>query len=454
MSETKLAVIVLAAGKGTRMRSRWPKVMHAVAGRSMVRHVLDALAPLAPDSTLVVVGPDMPEVPAEVAPAATVVQEQRLGTGHAVLVAETALGNIASDPEAEIVVALGDTPLVTSGTFDRLRRRRHEAGADLALLGFRAQEPGSYGRLIRDEADRLTRIVEAKDATEAERAVDLCNGGLLCARASILFDLLHRVGNDNAKGEYYLTDIVALANGAGLTVTHALAPADEIQGVNSRHDLAQAEAAMQSRLRHAAMTCGATLVAPETVTLSADTVLAPDVLVQPHVVFGPGVTVGEGAEIKAFSHLEGAQVAAGATIGPYARLRPGTQVGEGARVGNFVEIKNARLGTGAKANHLSYLGDADVAEDANIGAGTITCNYDGFLKARTRIGAGAFIGSNTALVAPVTIGDGAIVGAGSTLTQDVPADALALARVGQTNREDAASRFRAARSVLKRSHDT
>ena len=449
MNQPKLAVIVLAAGQGTRMRSRRPKVLHPVAGRPMIRHVLDALAPLGAAHTVVVVGPDMGDVAEAVAPAPTVVQGEPLGTGHAVLAAAESLGALAGDPEAEVVVALGDTPLVTSNTFDRLRRRRAEVGADIAVLGFHPDEPGGYGRLICDQAGRLRRIVEAKDATPEERAVGACHAGMVCARASVLFDLLGRVDNANAKGEYYLTDIVALADRAGLTATHAVAPASELQGVNTRIDLAAAEAAMQDRLRHAAMTCGATLVAPETVTLAADTLLEPDTVVHPNVVFGPGVRVGEGAEILSFSHLAGAHVAAGATIGPYARLRPGSDIGPHARVGNFVEVKNARLAAGAKANHLSYLGDAEVAEGANIGAGTITCNYDGYAKARTAIGAGAFIGSNTALVAPVTIGRGAIVGAGSTITKDVPADALALGRGRQTTRADAARRFRELREGSK-----
>jgi bifunctional UDP-N-acetylglucosamine pyrophosphorylase/glucosamine-1-phosphate N-acetyltransferase len=449
MSQPNLAVIVLAAGQGTRMRSRRPKVLHAVAGKPMIRHVLDALAPLEPARTVVVVGPGMPELTEAVAPAETVVQDERLGTGHAVLTAEAALGARAGDPDTEVLVALGDTPLVTPGTFDRLRRRRAEADADIAVLGFHPEDPGGYGRLICDDAGRLRRIVEAKDATPEELAVGACHAGMVCARAPALFDLLRRVDNANAKGEYYLTDIVALADGAGLTATHAVAPATELQGVNSRIDLAAAEAAMQHRLRHAAMTCGATLVAPETVTLAADTLLEPDVVVHPHVVFGPGVRVGEGAEIESFSHLVGAQVAAGAKIGPYARLRPGSEIGPEARVGNFVEVKNARLAAGAKANHLSYLGDAEVAEGANIGAGTITCNYDGYTKARTAIGAGAFIGSNTALVAPVTVGQGAIVGAGSTITRDVPDDALALGRGEQRNRDAAARRFRELRKGAK-----
>jgi bifunctional UDP-N-acetylglucosamine pyrophosphorylase/glucosamine-1-phosphate N-acetyltransferase len=446
----KLAVVVLAAGKGTRMRSRHPKVMHAVAGRPMIRHVLDALEPLAAAQSVVVLGPDMPALAEAVRPAIPVVQEERLGTGHAVLTAESVLGDLAADPDAEVLVALGDTPLVTSETFERLRRARRDTRADLAVLGFRPAEPGAYGRLICDAEGGLKRIVEAKDASDAERAVDLCNAGMICIAAPLLFDLLRRVGNENAKGEYYLTDIVGLAVADGRRASYALAPEAEVQGVNSRADLAAAEAAMQTRLRQAAMTCGATLVAPESVTLCADTVLAPDVVVHPHVVFGPGVTVGEGAEIKSFSHIEGARIAAGARIGPHARLRPGAEIGEAARVGNFVEVKNARLGPGAKANHLSYLGDAEVDEGANIGAGTITCNYDGFQKARTSIGAGAFIGSNTALVAPVRVGTGAIVGAGSTITADVPDDGLALARATQTTRKGAAARFRELRVSLKR----
>lgn len=449
MTDSTLGVVVLAAGAGTRMRSRMPKVLHSVAGRSMLGHVLDAAGGLDPARVVVVVGPDMDAVAKAAEPHETVVQQERLGTGHAVQMAQETLGGLAADPAAEILIVYGDTPLVTAETLQGLRDVRAHEGAALAVLGFRAAEPGGYGRLVCDDAGKVSRIVEAKDATPAELAIDLCNAGLLCARADALFRLLARVDNDNAKGEYYLTDVVALAARAGERAVYALAPEAEVQGVNSRLELAQAEAGMQARLRARAMKNGVTMIAPETVMLCHDTDLAPDVIVHPNVVFGPGVRVAEAAEIKSFSHLEGAELAAGAVVGPFARLRPGTVVGPDARVGNFVEMKNATLGVGAKANHLSYLGDTQVGEGANIGAGTITCNYDGFLKSRTEIGAGAFIGSNTALVAPVNVGAGAIVGAGSTITSDVPADALAIARGTQSNRDQAAKRFRSLRQRQK-----
>lgn len=447
MAESKLAVVVLAAGRGTRMRSDAAKVLHPLAGRAMLDYVLDAATALGPVRLTVVVGPGMSDVADAAAPHASVIQRQRLGTGHAVLAARATLGPLADDAEADVLVLCGDTPLITSDVLARLRTARD--GHGLAVLGFRAQAPGGYGRLIREESGELARIVEAKDADEAELAVDVCNAGILCARAPLLFRLLEQVGNDNAAGEYYLSDVVALARAAGERCALALADEASVQGVNTRAELARAEAAMQARLRARAMAAGASLVAPETVFLAHDTELAADVVVQPHVVFGPGVRVAAGAEIKSFTHLEGAQVAAGAVVGPYARLRPGAAVGEDARVGNFVEMKNATLARGAKANHLTYLGDVEIGEDVNIGAGTITCNYDGFAKHRTVIGAGAFIGSNTALVAPVTVGSGAIVGAGSTITRDVPADAVSLARSAQAERPQAARRLRASRQRPK-----
>jgi len=449
MTDSTLGVVVLAAGQGTRMRSRLPKVLHPLAGRAMLGHVLDAVATLDPARVVVVVGPGMEEVAEAARPYPTVVQQERLGTAHAVRTAREALGDLVDNPAGEVLVVYGDTPLVTGETLRGLREVRAHAGAALAVLGFRARDPGGYGRLICDDTGQVARIVEARDASAAEQAIDLCNAGLLCARAAVLFRLLARVGNDNAKGEYYLTDVVGLAAAGGEGAVYALASEDEVQGVNSRAELAQAEAGMQQRLRARAMAAGVTLVAPETVTLCHDTRIEPDVVVHPHVVFGPGVTVAEGAEIKSFSHLEGATVGPGAVVGPFARLRPGAVLEADSRVGNFVEVKNASLGRGAKANHLSYLGDAAVGEGANIGAGTITCNYDGFLKSRTEIGAGAFIGSNTALVAPVRVGAGAIVGAGSTITSDVPDDALGLARGTQVNREQAARRFRSLRQRAK-----
>ena len=444
-----LGVVVLAAGRGTRMRARRPKVLHGIAGKAMLRHVLDAVEQLQPARCVVVVGPGQAAVADAAAPHATAEQTERLGTGHAVQAAHAALGDLAADPHAEVLVICGDTPLLTAETLAGLRRARAAQNAELAVLGFRAADPGAYGRLVLDGDGFVQRIVEAKDARAGELAIDRCNAGVLLARADLLFEALARVTNDNAKGEYYLTDVVGILRGDGARIAVELGPEAEMQGVNSRADLAAAEAHMQARLRTRALDHGVSLVAPETVFLSHDTALAPDVTVEPHVVFGPGVSVAEGATIKAFSHLEGAYVGAGAQVGPYARLRPGTVLGEGSRVGNFVETKNAELGAGAKANHLTYLGDTVVGAAANIGAGTITCNYDGVLKHRTEIGAGAFIGSNSALVAPVRIGAGAIVGAGATLTQDVADDALAVARAQQRSVAGGGARFRAAREADK-----
>ncbi len=452
-SPRPLGIVVLAAGQGTRMRSSRPKVLHQVAGKAMLRHVLDAVDALQPERCVVVVGPGQGEVAKAAAPHATAEQTERLGTGHAVQAAHAALGDLAADPQAEVLVTCGDTPLLTAETLAGLRRARVAQDAGMAVLGFQAADPGAYGRLVMDDTGLLQRIVEAKDASASERAIDLCNAGVLLARADILFESLARVTNDNAKGEYYLTDVVGIARGDGERVAVALAAEAEMQGVNSRADLAAAEAGMQQRLRAAAMASGVTLSAPETVFLSHDTALAADVMVEPHVVFGPGVEVAEGATIKAFSHLEGARVGAGAQVGPYARLRPGTVLGSNSRIGNFVETKNTELGAGAKANHLTYLGDTVVGAAANIGAGTITCNYDGFLKHRTQIGEGAFIGSNSALVAPVSVGAGAIVGAGSTLTQDVDADALAVARGQQKTVAGGGARFRASRQADKARRD-
>ncbi|WP_374449513.1 bifunctional UDP-N-acetylglucosamine diphosphorylase/glucosamine-1-phosphate N-acetyltransferase GlmU [Stella sp.] len=436
--------VVLAAGEGTRMKSSLPKVMHPVAGRPMVGHVLDAVAGAGIGRVAVVIGPGMERLARWVAPHPTAVQSERRGTAHAVLAARAEIAAGADD----LLVVFGDTPLVSPGTIAGLLAERRR-GAAVAVLGFRPADPSPYGRFVLDAAGGLERIVEARDATEAERRIGLCNAGLMAIDGARALDLLDRVGCDNAKGEYYLTDLVAVARGLGLPCRFAEAPEAELMGVNTRLDLARAEAAMQERLRRRAMAEGATLIAPETVFLAADTRLGRDVTVHPHVVFGPGVTVADGAEIRSFSHLEQATVGAGALVGPFARLRPGAELGEGAHVGNFVEIKAATLGAGAKANHLAYIGDASVGAGANIGAGTITCNYDGFAKYRTDIGAGAFIGSNTALVAPVTVGAGAIVGAGSVVTEPVPDDAIAIARARQTTRTGQAPAYRALRRARR-----
>ena len=421
------AAILLAAGQGTRMKSGLPKVMHTLAGRPMIQHLLAACAPVF-GRIIVVVGPGMPQLERAVAPHATVVQAERLGTGHAARMAAPLLDGF----EGDVAVLYGDNPLVTTATIERLLAAR--AAADLALLAMRPADPGRYGRVVTDAAGEVARIVEWADATEAERAIPLCNAGVVCAAWRDLSRWLAGLGRANRQGEYYLTDVVAAARAEGRRCRAVEAPEAELRGINTRVELAAAEAEIQARLREAAMLGGATLVRPETVHLAHDTVLGRDVLVEPHVVFAPGVTVEEGAMIRAFSHLEGCVVRAGAIVGPYARIRPGSEVGAGAHVGNFVELKAAALGAGAKANHLSYIGDATVGEGANIGAGTITCNYDGARKHRTEIGAHAFVGSNTALVAPVRVGTHAVVGAGSTVTEEVPDGALAIARGRQVNK--------------------
>ncbi len=436
-----LSVIVLAAGKGTRMKSDLHKVLHPLAGRPMLLHLLDSVAALEPTKSVVVVGAGREQVEAAVAPIGVSVahQAEQLGTGHAVRMAEAALGGFAGD----VLILYGDVPLVTTATMRRMIERLHGADSPAAVvLGFRPADPAAYGRVIAGADGRIDRMVEYKDASPEERAVTLCNSGLMAVRGEDLFALLARVGNDNAAGEFYLPDIVMLAAGDGRASAVIETDADEVAGVNSRGELAVVELAWQQRRRAQAMADGVSLIAPETVWFSHDTALGRDVIIEPNVVFGPGVSVADKVTIHAFSHLEGATVATGASVGPYARLRPGAVMEEGSRVGNFVEMKKAVLGKGAKANHLTYLGDADVGAGANIGAGTITCNYDGFFKYKTKIGAGAFIGSNSALVAPVTIGDGAIVGAGSTLTADVEADALALVRPPQTAKPGWAAKFR------------
>jgi bifunctional UDP-N-acetylglucosamine pyrophosphorylase/glucosamine-1-phosphate N-acetyltransferase len=445
-SADRIAAIILAAGKGTRMKSALPKVMHRIAGRSMVGHVLANLAPLQPDRVAVVVAPDMDLVKREVAPAPVAIQAEQLGTGHAVRSAREALGAFAGT----VLILFGDTPFVSTATLQKLVERR--AAKDepaVVVLGMRPADAGAYGRLVLDRQGNLERIVEFKEATATERAINLCNSGVMAVDGTILWTLLDLIRNDNAKGEYYLTDIVALARADGRECAVVEAPESELLGVNSRAELAMAEALYQDQRRVAVMEEGATLLDPKTVYFTADTKLGRDVVVGPHVVFGPGVIVADNVDIRAFCHIEGANIAEGAVIGPFARLRPGTEIGAEAHIGNFVEVKNSVIGAGAKANHLSYLGDADVGPKSNIGAGTITCNYDGFLKARTDIGAEAFIGSNSALVAPVKIGAGAIVGAGSVITRDVEADAIAVARGEQVSRAGRAREFRAQRQKLK-----
>ena len=450
MTDTPLAAVILAAGKGTRMKSDRHKVLHPIAGRPMLMHLLASVDALGPSATVIVVGSGREQLEAALVghSVSIAVQDPQLGTGHAVQQAEAGLANFSGD----VLILYGDVPLVSTATMARMIERLHAPDAPAAVvLAFRPDDAAAYGRIIADDGGVIDRMVEFKDASPAERAVTLCNSGLMAVRSADLFALLARVGNANAAGEYYLPDIVMLAAADGRRSAVIETDADEVAGVNSRGELATVEAAWQARRRAQAMADGVTLIAPETVWFSHDTEIERDVTIAPNVVFGPGVTIGQGAMIHAFSHIEGATVAEGAEIGPYARLRPGAEIGVKAKVGNFVEVKKARLGAGAKANHLSYIGDADIGPAANIGAGTITCNYDGFFKYRTSIGAGAFIGSNSALVAPVSIGANAIVGAGSVVTRDVAADALAVARGEQSERPGWAARFRAAMSAKKKS---
>ncbi|MCJ2066863.1 bifunctional UDP-N-acetylglucosamine diphosphorylase/glucosamine-1-phosphate N-acetyltransferase GlmU [Methylobacterium sp. J-088] len=421
-----LTAIVLAAGKGTRMRSDLPKVLHRIAGRSMLGHVLAAVQAAGAGRIAVVAEPGRDDVAAEIAKAAPGAQifpqAERLGTAHAVLAAR----DVLADPDDDVVIAFGDTPLVTAETLLRLRAPLAE-GAAIAVLAFESPSPAGYGRVL-TEGSRVLAIREEKDASAAERAVTLCNAGLMVLSGRHALSLLTRIGNDNAAGEYYLPDAVALAVADGLSVTVVPVDESEAQGVNDRVQLSVAEAAIQGRLRRNAMLGGATLIAPETVFLSYDTMLGRDVMVEPNVVFGPGVRIGDSCTVRSFAHLTETELKAGVRIGPFVRLRGHAVLETGAELGNFVELKNARMGAGAKAAHLTYLGDADIGAKANIGAGTITCNYDGVLKHRTTIGAHAFIGSNAALVAPVTVGEGAYVASGSVITDDVPADAMAVAR--------------------------
>jgi bifunctional UDP-N-acetylglucosamine pyrophosphorylase/glucosamine-1-phosphate N-acetyltransferase len=445
MSGRTCLTIVLAAGEGTRMRSSRPKVLHEVAGRSLLGHVLTGAANT---SIAVVVGPQHDNVAADArayAPRAqSFVQAQRLGTAHAVLAAKAA---IEQGPD-DILVVFGDTPLILPQTLDKLRTAL-AGGAAVAVLGFRPADPTGYGRLV-TEGSELMAIVEHADATEKQRAIPLCNGGLMAFDGKLALQILERIGNDNRKGEFYLTDAVKIAREMkGKTVALEVTE-DEVSGINTKAQLAATEATMQQRLRQAALDAGVTLVAPETVHLAADTKLGRDVTIEPYVVFGPAVTVEDGATIRSFSHLAGAHVGKNAIVGPYARLRPGAKLEADVHIGNFVEVKEATIEAGAKANHLSYIGDSRVGAGANIGAGTITCNYDGAAKHRTDIGKGAFIGSNSALVAPVKIGDGAYVGSGSVITADVPADALAIGRGRQTVKEGWAKRLRELKSLGKK----
>lgn len=447
-AQKQRAAVILAAGKGTRMKSALPKVMHAVGGRPMMDWSVALARETGCARIVAVVHPSQDVLIAHLKAVhpdvAIAFQDPPQGTGHAVRCAEAALEGFAG----ELAVLYGDSPLVPAGVIEALFDGV-SGGAALGVLGFEAAEPGLYGRLITNAAGDLEAIVEAREATPEQLKVRICNSGVMAGRAKDMFRLLQKITNANAKGEYYLTDLVGLARAEGGRGALVTASEDDLIGCDSKADLAEAEGIFQARRRVALMEAGVTLVAPETVFVSFDTAIEADVVVEPNVVFGPGVTVAAGARIKAFSHLEGARVGAGCEVGPFARLRPGTVLGANVRVGNFVETKNTAMGEGAKANHLAYLGDGAIGAGANIGAGTIFCNYDGYLKHQTDVGEGAFIGSNSALVAPVRIGDGAYVGSGSIITKDVPADALAVARAQQMTREGWAKTFRTKKAAEK-----
>lgn len=449
MTENDASAIVLAAGKGTRMKSDRPKVMHEIAGAPMLAHVLHAVQEAGIDGISVVVGPGMEHV-ADTArgldPKLEIfIQQSQAGTADAV---KAALPSFAKS-DRPVIVVYGDTPLLRAETLIRLRKALDQ-GADLAVIGFEATNPTGYGRLLLDGDGTLMGIREEKDASAAERALTTCNSGIMGFRSGkVLAGILARIGNDNAKKEFYLTDAVAIARGDGLDARALSASGAEVLGVNSRAELAEAEAELQARLRASVMANGATLVAPDTVYLSADTKIGKDVLIEPNVLFGPGVVVGDRVIIRGFCHIAGATIGDGAIVGPFARLRPGAMLGPNAHVGNFVEIKQADIAEGAKVNHLTYIGDASIGAGANIGAGTITCNYDGFAKHRTEIGAGAFIGSNSSLVAPVKIGEGAYIGSGSVISKDVAPDSLSLTRAPQEERQGWAARIRKKRAKPK-----
>ena len=444
---TELAVIVLAAGMGTRMKSAVPKVLHKAAGRSLVAHVLHAAKEIDASKVVVVHGPGHDAIRKEssrILPECLFAEQtERKGTGHAVMMAEAALKNF----EGTILVLYGDVPLIQPDTLQALLTRLDDEHA-MAVLGFNAANPFGYGRLL-GEGGTITAIREQKDATETERSITLCNSGIIAIAAKHLWPVLKQLTPANSQGEFYLTDVVELMAKAGHSCALATCDEAEVAGVNDRLQLSSIETEFQRRLRRKAMLEGATLLAPETVYFSADTKIGKDVVIEPNVYFGTGVTIGDNVEILASSHIEGATVSHGARIGPFARLRPGAEIGENAHVGNYVEIKKAKLGKGAKANHLTYIGDAIIGAGSNIGAGTITCNYDGYEKHLTDIGENVFVGSNTALVAPVKIGAGANIAAGSVITSDVPADALAMTRSPSTIKEGWAKRYRSMKAALK-----
>lgn len=442
MSNSSLTVVILAAGMGTRMKSAHAKVMHPVAGMPMLGHVMGLAKQLGAGRIATVVGPDMADVRgyalAHSSDGAIFEQTERLGTAHAVLAARPALD---VQREGLVLVLYGDTPLLTEAAVNGLVDELNN-GADVGVLGFEAADPTGYGRLIMGADGQLEAIVEEKEASEAERQVTFCNSGVMGFRAEHMLTLLDKIGNENAKGEYYLTDAISLARAGGLKTTASLCAEEDVLGVNDRVQLSEAEAIFQARARRQAQEGGATLIAPETVYFAADTLIGRDVLIEPHVYFGPGVTVGDGVTIHGFCHIEAAQLAEGAVVGPFARLRPGASLAAGAKVGNFCEVKNAKIGTQAKVNHLTYIGDAEVGTKANIGAGTITCNYDGYFKHKTVIGENCFVGSNSSLIAPVTLGDGSYIGSGSVISENVPEDALAVTRPERRVMAQWAARYR------------
>lgn len=442
------AAVILAAGQGTRIRSSLPKVLHPVGGRPLVDWSIALAQSVGCERIIVVCSPNAESLQSHVASQlgeeSIALQDPPLGTGHAVLQAQAALG----DFDGDLIVLCGDVPLIRSETVEALFAEV-QAGAAVGVLGFEAADAGAYGRLITDADGNLEAIVEAKEATPEQLAVSFCNSGVIAARSGAMFELLSRVTNDNVKGEYYLTDIIGLARAAGGTCRTVSCHEADVMGINTRAQLAEAEAAFQVRKRSEVFEAGVTMTAPETVFFRHDTVIENDVTIEPNVVFGPGVTVRSGARVRAFSHLEGADIGAGCSIGPYVRLRPGAVLEPGVKIGNFVEVKNTRMGEGAQASHLAYLGDGEIGAGANIGAGTIFCNYDGFLKYKTKVGKGAFVGSNSALVAPVTIGDGAFIGSGSVITKNVEANALAVARGKQMQKAGWATAFRDKMAAVK-----
>jgi len=453
MTSSSLLILVLAAGMGTRMKSSHPKVMHKVGGKEMVGHVIDLGVALGADECAVVVGPEMSALEQVVnkhfKEAEIFVQEDRLGTAHAVLQARPALER-GKRGEGLVLVLYGDTPLLTKEALQGLIDKLHD-GADVGVLGFESDDPTGYGRLLLDEAGSLIAIREEKDASEEERLISFCNSGVMGFRRNGMLALLDEIDNKNANGEYYLTDAIEVARARGLKSVATVCRVEDVLGVNDRVQLSQAERIFQDRRRVEVQRGGATLIAPESVFFSSDTVVGHDVIIEPHVVFGPGVTIEDGAHIHSFCHIENAVIGPRSLVGPYARLRPGTVLGQGAKVGNFVEIKKATIQDGAKVNHLTYIGDADIGARANIGAGTITCNYDGFFKHKTVIGEESFVGSNSSLIAPVTIGKGAFIGSGSVISENVPDDALAITRPKRQIFERWAARYRAAQQRKKQS---